>query len=91
MKPIMACFPDHWVLRHQTERDYGVDCIVEMAEMATPQRPGAEMPGELFAIQSKGVAKVTWRGSNDARWLRVAGIKKSTVYYWMKLPFPVFH
>ena len=64
MKPIMACFPDHWVLRHQTERDYGVDCIVEMAEMATPQRPGAEMPGELSASQrasqrSPGVDRTT--------------------------------
>jgi hypothetical protein len=74
-----ARLPDEWILRHVTERDYGLDCIIEIP-------CGERVVGWLFGAPVKSTAKMDWRedGSGILR-----GIKCSTANYWLGLPFPI--
>ena len=75
------------MIRHVTERDYGVDCIVEIA---LARDKDFIVSGQMFAIQAKSTKRIAWRGEAGQRRTRVSGLKVSTVNYWMKLPMPVF-
>jgi uncharacterized protein DUF4365 len=78
-KALSAGLPDEWILRHVTERDYGLDCIVEIPL-------GEQVVGWLFGAQVKSTTKMKWREDGTAI---LAGIKCSTANYWLGLPFPV--
>lgn len=78
-KALSARLPDEWILRHVTERDYGLDCIVEIPF-------GEQVVGCMFGAQVKSTARMDW--SRDGTGI-LAGIKCSTANYWLGLPFPV--
>lgn|GEM_PF-1325369 len=85
-KALDACIPSQWILRHVTERDYGIDCLVEIVA------DNGEMRGDLISIQLKAHKKVAWREAGQAP-TRTAGFsrtKVTTINYWMGLPVPVF-
>jgi Domain of unknown function (DUF4365) len=46
--------PKEWIIRQVTERDYGVDCYIEL-----PNTKG-EVTGELLSVQLKGVSTLDW-------------------------------
>jgi hypothetical protein len=68
VKAVICAIPDHWVVRELTERDYGIDLVVEIFEAAGMDKKGHEKfeaSGGLFHIQVKGTenpVKVTKNG-----------------------------
>ncbi|MFX0200431.1 MAG: DUF4365 domain-containing protein [Candidatus Hodarchaeota archaeon] len=85
-KILQNSLPPEWIIRDVTERDYGVDCYVEIVWK------DHEVTGDLCSIQLKSTEKIEWN-LNQTKWgnkSRFSGIKKSIVNYWMNLPVPVF-
>lgn len=57
VKRVLNLLPEHWVIRELTERDYGIDLIVEVFEEADVDSHGHttyESTGAVFHIQVKG-------------------------------------
>jgi len=73
--------PDEWVVREVTERDYGIDSYIEIANQLN------QITGEIFSAQLKGKEQINWKADGSALF---SGIKQSTINYWMGLPMPVF-
>lgn len=46
--------PDHWIIREVSERDYGIDCYIELVNGKN------QVTGELISIQLKGKQKIKW-------------------------------
>jgi hypothetical protein len=84
--------------RHVTERDYGLDCLVEPVSL-----PGGPLLGDLLSVQLKSVASLRWHKTNEQQLTAhasapdrsvetctLSGIRTSTVNYWLGLQIPVF-
>jgi hypothetical protein len=57
VKAVMAHLPHHWVVRQPTERDYGIDLIVEIFTPGLNDAKGKDAfpaTGSVFHIQIKG-------------------------------------
>ena len=50
---------DNWIIREVTERDYGIDCYLELV---TDEN---ELSGELALIQLKSRQSVPWTSRNE--------------------------
>ena len=83
---LQQCIPPAWVMREMTERDYGIDCYIEIV----PQ--DGDLVGHLASVQLKGVDHITWATGVDATepTYQQAGIRASTAAYWMGLQIPAF-
>lgn len=73
--------PDSWIIREITERDYGVDCYIELVDRNN------QVTGELISIQLKGVQEIKWTKEN---YFTLSGVNISTSNYWYRFPTPVF-
>lgn len=74
--------PDSWIIREVTERDYGIDCYIEVVNDKN------QVTGELISIQLKGTkGGINWT-KND--YYTFSGVKISTTNYWNNFPTPVF-
>ena len=71
---------DDWIIRDVTERDYGVDCYVEICESGF-------VTGRLLSIQLKGSKNIEIR--EDGKYATLYNINPSTFNYWNNLPMPV--
>jgi len=77
--------PAEWVIREVSERDYGIDCYIELVNKDN------EITGDLLSGQLKGTEKIKWKAKrNEVREATFSGIKIETIHYWMNLPVPVF-
>ena len=64
----MAQLPDYWVVRELTERDYGIDLMVEVFTPGLKDRKGKDAfakTGAIFHVQIKGVDEPVTRNSFD--------------------------
>ncbi|MBY5941247.1 DUF4365 domain-containing protein [Halomonas sp. DP5N14-9] len=66
--------PNHWLIREVTERDYGIDALIEVVE-ATGQ-----VTGEFISIQLKSKKTVPF---NDNGKFRNYSINKNNTNYWL--------
>ncbi len=73
--------PNNWIIRDITERDYGIDCYLELVNKNN------ELSGELILIQLKSRQEISWNGSDS---YSISGIDIETSNYWMSFPVPVF-
>lgn len=73
-------FPERWIVREVSERDYGVDLYVEIVDSDGLLR------GDMIAIQLKSKKELKFKGGKFG----LAGVKRSTLNYWLSLPVPVF-
>lgn len=74
--------PNEWIIREVTERDYGIDCYVEIVNK------NRQVTGELISIQLKGIKNgIKWTKEN---YYTFSSIKISTSNYWNIFPTPVF-
>ncbi|WP_417559164.1 DUF4365 domain-containing protein [Mesoflavibacter zeaxanthinifaciens] len=73
--------PDSWIIREVTERDYGIDCYIELVNTKN------QVTGELISIQLKGKQVISWTREN---YFTFSGINISTTNYWNRFPTPVF-
>lgn len=73
--------PDKWIIREVTERDYGVDCYLEIVN------DDNSLTGDLAIIQLKSMQSIPWT-KNDTYLL--ADVKISTTNYLYKFAVPTF-
>lgn len=73
--------PNSWIIRDVTERDYGIDCYLELVNEED------ELSGELALIQLKSRKSITWTKKDI---YVLSGIDIATSNYWSKFPVPVF-
>ncbi len=85
-KILQNSVPSEWLLRGVTERDYGVDCYLEIVG-----RDGS-VRGDLISIQLKGTESLDWKQNEkqNRQEAKFPGIKIETINYWMNLAVPVF-
>lgn len=90
VKAVIRALPDHWVVRELTERDYGIDLMVEIFLPGKKEKRNLntfEGSGGLFHIQIKGTEKkiaVEEDGSVSYP------MKKSALRYVEKFSVPFF-
>lgn len=68
--------PKSWIIRAVTERDYGIDLLIEIVQ-------DNKITGRLFTCQLKSILKIN-------KQLKCSGIKPSTFNYWYLLPTTTF-
>lgn len=73
--------PDNWIIREITERDYGIDCYLELVNDEN------ELSGELALIQLKSMQSIPW---TKGGYYTLTGIDIATSNYWYKFAVPVF-
>jgi len=85
-KILQNSVPSEWLVRRVSERDYGIDCYLEMVGS------DGSVKGDLLSIQLKGTESLKWKGNDKKkrREARFSGIKIETINYWMNLAVPVF-
>lgn len=77
--------PAKWIIREVSERDYGIDCYIELVNNDN------EVAGDLLSGQLKGTERIEWRVKDKKnKEATFSGIKMETINYWMNLPVPVF-
>ena len=72
--------PNNWIIRETTERDYGIDCYVELVNNNN------ELTGQIASIQLKSRETIPW-DKNERYSIK---INISTTNYWYYYAVPVF-
>lgn len=81
IKAVMGQLPHHWVVRELTERDYGIDLMVEVFAPGLKDAKGKDAfaaTGAIFHIQIKGTEESLEPGSADT--INYCIAKKSLSY-----------
>lgn len=73
--------PNNWIVREATERDYGIDCYLELVN------DNNELTGDLVLIQLKSRQSIDWTASET---YTISDVKISTTNYWNLFGVPVF-
>lgn len=73
--------PSEWIIRDVTERDYGIDCYLELVSDKN------EVLGRLALIQLKAKASIPWTKENT---FKLSSVEISTTNYWYRFAVPVF-
>jgi len=89
VKKVVSTLPDHWAVRELTERDYGIDLMVEVflpGSKDKKQRDAYEASGALFHIQIKGTQKAILPDNATVGYR----LKKRTLRYVERFNVPFF-
>lgn len=54
-KVLESFIPSEWMIRDITERDYGIDCYIELVNA------DKRLTGEIAFVQMKATDKIDWR------------------------------
>lgn len=73
--------PNSWIVREVTERDYGIDCYLELVNDEN------ELTGHLASIQLKSRQKIPWTQEDT---YTLSEVNISTSNYWYNSLVPVF-
>lgn len=74
--------PDNWIVRELTEKDYGIDCYVEIVN------DNNQVTGEMISIQLKSMLNgIPWTQKD---YYTYSSVKVSTSNYWNNFLTPVF-
>ena len=77
--------PPKWIVREVSERDYGVDCYIEIVT------DDDEVTGDMMSVQLKATSKIDWKPfASGGKVARSPSIKSSTANYWLNSPVPTF-
>ena len=82
-KLFAKAIPNHWIIREVTERDYGIDCYIELVNTKN------QLTGDLVSIQLKSTESINWQ-VNNSKTSKLYGINLSTTNYWYYFATPVF-
>ncbi|HCG9621000.1 TPA: DUF4365 domain-containing protein [Vibrio parahaemolyticus] len=77
----MSIIGSDWIVRELTERDYGIDLIIERVE------GNESVTGKLAAIQLKSIQEIKFNQNYEFRYYK---IKPTSTDYWMNSNLPVF-
>lgn len=73
--------PSKWIVRDVSERDYGIDCYLELVNEKD------ELSGDLTLIQLKSREGIQWTKEN---YYSLSDINITTSNYWYQFAVPVF-
>ena len=91
IKRVLDILPDHWVIRELTERDYGIDLLVEIFEEIRKDKHGHSIydsTGTIFHIQVKGTTKPLKQNSKSQKF--AVQLPKKTILYAEHFSDPFF-
>ena len=80
-KVLESVIPPEWIIRCVTERDYGVDCYIELVDEHN------NLTGEIAFVQMKATDAINWRLDNGVRFYKV---EKSTTNYLRSFRIPTY-
>lgn len=80
-KKFQNAIPDTWVIREPTERDYGIDAVLELTQNHN------QVSGKMASIQLKSTKEITF---NKSGYYKHSGINKTTTNYWLNSNLPSF-
>lgn len=64
-KVLESIIPPQWMIRGVTERDYGIDCYIELVDEQN------RLTGEIAFVQMKTTDKIDWRKDNGFKFYKV--------------------
>lgn len=91
IKKIMNIIPDHWIIRELTERDYGIDLMIEIFKINgkdNSEHIKYESSGHICYLQVKGTSKKIIE-KKDKDYISFI-LKKKTLNYVEKFTIPFF-
>lgn len=80
-KVLQSKIPSEWIIRDVTERDYGIDCYIELVDEQHM------LKGEIAFVQMKSKDNLGWRNDNG---LRFDKIERSTTNYLKSFMIPTY-
>jgi hypothetical protein len=80
-KLFSSLVPNNWIVREMTERDYGIDCYIELVDDED------RLTGDLVLIQLKSRDGIDWTKED---YYTISGIDIQTSNYWWQFAVPVF-
>ena len=80
-KVLQSKIPSEWIIRDVTERDYGIDCYIELVDEQHM------LKGEIAFVQMKSKDNLGWRNDNG---LRFDKIERSTTNYLNSFMIPTY-
>lgn len=80
-KVLQSKIPSKWIIRDVTERDYGIDCYIELVDEQHM------LKGEIAFVQMKSKDNLGWRNDNG---LRFDKIEISTTNYLKSFMIPTY-
>lgn len=76
-----ASIPDRWMIRELSERDYGIDALIELVTIDN------RVTGKLISIQLKSTENFKFNSLNKYSFY---GVEKHTTNYWLQSNIPTF-
>lgn len=89
VKKVINALPDHWVVRELTERDYGIDLLVEIFEMSGTdgnKNDRYHSTGNVLYLQIKGTDEELKIDSDENITMR---LKQNNILYFEKFAVPI--
>lgn len=81
-KVLENLIPSEWMIRDVTERDYGIDCYIELVNA------DKRLTGEIAFVQMKTTDKIDWRIKDKG--FRFYKVEKSTTNYLRGFKIPTY-
>lgn len=81
-KVMESLIPAEWIIRSVTERDYGVDCYIELVDEFN------RLTGEIAFIQMKATDKIDWRIRDNG--FKFYKVDRSTTNYLSGFKIPAY-
>lgn len=82
LRILKSAIPEHWILREVTERDYGIDCYIELVNVNN------QLTGDIVSVQVKSKDKIEWDNQNIPN-TKLYNVKIETTNYWNGSVIPV--
>lgn len=83
-KVLESLIPAEWIIRSVSERDYGVDCYIELVDEEN------HLTGEIAFVQMKATDKIDWRiRDNGFKFYKVDRVPPPTISAVSRYP-PIF-
>ena len=74
--------PPEWMIRDVTERDYGIDCYIEIVDTDN------SLTGEIAFVQMKTTGRIDWRIKDKG--YRFTKVEKTTTNYLNGFKIPTY-
>ena len=81
-KVLESMIPAEWMIRDVTERDYGIDCYIELVNADN------RLTGEIAFVQMKSTDSISWRIKDNG--FRFYKVEKSTTNYLSGFKIPTY-
>ena len=81
-KVLESLIPASWIIREVTERDYGIDCYIEIVNA------DKRLTGEIAFVQMKTTDKIDWRIKDKG--FKFYKVERSTTNYLIGFKIPTY-